>query len=95
MSKTAEELLAEKLNKDPLDYALEQFQLWTEASEALAQNKSYEITSGAGASRKLTRSNVNEVIKMYNHWKNKVEELSNGKSSLDPKFHTVQTAGRY
>ncbi len=94
MGKTAEELLAEHLNQDPLEYALEQFQIWTEASEALSKNKSYEITSGAGSTRKLTRANADEVMKWYNYWKSKVEELNNGKSSLAPKFHTVQTGGK-
>ena len=91
MSKTAEELLAIKLNIDPLEYALQQFQIWMEASEALAQGKSYEITSGAGATRKLTRTDMTEIIKMYNYWKSKVEELDCGVSSLNPKFLTVQT----
>lgn len=93
MAKSAEELLAEKLGIDPLVFALEQFQLWTEASEALSKNKNYQIDSGSGASRKLTRADANEVMKMYNHWKSKVEELDSGKSSLAPKFNTVQTAG--
>lgn len=90
--KSAEELLAAKLNITPLEFALNQFQIWVEASEALAQNKSYEITSGAGAGRKLTRANANEVMKMYNHWKAEVERIENGVSSLAPKFNTVQTA---
>lgn len=94
MSKSAEQLLAESLDIDPLEYALSQFKIWVEASEALATGKSYEITSGAGASRKLTRVNAKEVMDMYNHWKAKVEELDCGVSSLAPKFNTVQTAGK-
>ncbi|MDA0778539.1 MAG: hypothetical protein O3C19_05705 [Bacteroidetes bacterium] len=93
MSKTAEQLLAESLNLDPLTVALEKFKIFSDAVEAIAGGKSYEITSGAGASRKLTRLSPDEVMRLYNYYKSQVEELSQGCNSLAPKFLEIQTAG--
>lgn len=88
--KTAMELLAERQSKTPLELALDNYEMWFNANQALSLNKSYEISSGAGSTRKLTRANADEVEKNMRYWENKIAELQGG-TTTGPRFYTVQT----
>tara|TARA_B110000858_G_C17779879_1_gene464222 strand:- start:772 stop:1044 length:273 start_codon:yes stop_codon:yes gene_type:complete len=90
MPKTAEDLLAQKMNITPLDFALSELERWHKAINTIAQGQSYQIDSGAGASRKLTRVTPEFALKMYNEWKAKVEAVSPELQVQNrPMFHTV------
>ena len=90
--KSALELLGERESptKSDLDLALDNYKLWYEANQSLAMGKSYEISNGAGSTRKLTRANADEVERNLRYWENKVAEAQ-GSTTTSPRFYTVQT----
>ena len=93
MGKSAEEILANKNGQTIQEYNLDQFETWSNALTALSLSKSYEISNGQGSNRRLTRSNLAEVKKMYDFWKYKVENPNASSNPNAPKFYTIQTAG--
>jgi len=86
--------LADKLNngKTALDLALETYQMWYDANQALSINKEYEISNGQNSKRKLTRADADEVTKMLNFWENEWLRLQ-GTSLAAPKINTIYTVG--
>lgn len=94
MAKSALELLAERNNdgRSALEIALDNYELWFKASEALAQNKDYEISNGQNSKRKLTRADADEVKMMINYWEEEIAKLQ-GESITAPKIRTIYTAG--
>ena len=94
MAKSAIELLAERNNdgRSALDIALDNYQAWFNASQALAQNKDYEISNGQNSKRKLGRADASEVQEMLNFWENELGRLQ-GASITGPKIRTIFTVG--
>lgn len=94
MAKSALELLAERNNDDrsALELALDSYELWFKANQALSQNKDYSIKNGQNSERRLTRADANEVEQNMLYWENEVARLQ-GKSINTPKIRTVYTAG--
>ena len=92
--KSALELLAERNNdgRSALDLALDNYELWFKANQALSQNKEYEIANGQNSKRKLTRADADEVEQNLLYWENEVSRLQ-GTSINTPKIRTVFTAG--
>jgi len=86
--------LADKLNngKTALDLALETYQMWYDANQALSINKEYEISNGQNSKRKLTRADAEEVTRMLNFWENEWHRLQ-GTSLTAPKINTIYTVG--
>jgi hypothetical protein len=87
-------LLALRNNTTELTLALDNYEQWFNASQALATSESYEMMSSTGAKRRLTRANASEVEGMLIFWDKKVqsaqaEELGNDISSV--KFYEGQT----
>ncbi len=94
MAKTALELLAERNGDDrsSLELALDNFEVWNKASQALAQNKDYEISNGQNSKRKLSRADADEVKMMLDYWENEIAKIQ-GVSITAPKLRTIFTAG--
>ena len=94
MEKTAIELLAERNNdgRSSLELALDNYELWYKANQALSQNKDYEISNGQNSKRKLSRADADEVKMMMDYWEDEVARLQ-GASITAPKIRTVFTAG--
>ncbi len=92
MAKTAIDLLAERLETTPLELALDNYQMWFDANQALALNKEYTITNGQNSQRKITRADAKEVKDNLDYWENKVAEAQ-GSSLNAPKINTIFTAG--
>ena len=94
MAKTALELLAERNNdgRSALELALDNYELWFKANQALSQNKSYEISNGQNSKRRLDRADADEVHQNLLYWENEVSRLQ-GESINAPKFSTIYTAG--
>ena len=87
-------LLAERKSTTELTLALDNFEQWYNASQALALSESYEMTSSTGAKRRLTRANAKEVEDMLNFWDKKVQAAKNeelGLSTSSVKFYEGQT----
>ena len=93
-TKTALELLAERNDDDrsALELALDSYELWFKANQALAQNKDYSIKNGQNSERRLTRADANEVEQNMLYWENEVARLQ-GESINAPKIRTLYTAG--
>ena len=92
--KTALQLLSERNNdgRTSLELALDNFEAWTNASVALAQNKEYSIKNGQNSERRLTRADADEVKDMINYWENEIAR-EQGESILAPKIRTTFTTG--
>ena len=94
MAKTALELLSER-NKDgrsSLELALDKYEMWFNANQALSLNKSYEISNGQNSKRRLDRADADEVKDMLNYWENELAKLQ-GEEIAAPKTRTIFTAG--
>lgn len=94
MAKTALELLAERNDdgRSALELALDNYELWFKANQALSQNKEYEIANGQNSKRKLTRADADEVQQNLLYWENEVAKAQ-GTSINAPKVRTLYTAG--
>ena len=84
--------LADRLGKTPLALALDNYQMWHDANQALSLNKEYEINNGQNSKRRLTRADADEVTKMMNYWENEYSRLQ-GNSINTPKINTIFTVG--
>lgn len=91
-NKTALELLADRRNTTPLELALDTYQMWYDANQALSLNKSYKIDNGQNSKRELTRADSREVKENLDYWENEIAKLQ-GASNTAPKFNTVFTVG--
>ena len=94
MAKTALQLLSERNNdgRSSLELALDNYELWFKANQALSQNKTYKISNGQSSSRELTRADASEVLKNLNYWENEVSKLQ-GEEIAAPKIRTIFTVG--
>ena len=94
MAKTALELLSERNNdgRSSLELALDNYELWFKADQALSQNKENEITNGQNSKRRLTRADADEVKERLEFWENELSKLQ-GEEIAAPKIRTVFTAG--
>jgi len=94
MAKTALELLAERNDdgRSALELALDNYELWFKANQALSQNKEYEIANGQNSKRKLTRADADEVQQNLLYWENEISRLQ-GTSINAPKIRTIYTSG--
>ena len=94
MAKTALQLLSERNNdgRSSLELALDNYELWFKANQALSQNKEYEISNGQNSKRKLTRADAKEVLDNLNYWENEVSKLQ-GEEIAAPKIRTIFTVG--
>lgn len=94
MAKTALQLLSERNNdgRSDLELALDNYEQWFNASQALAQNKDYEISNGQNSKRRLSRADADEVKMMLGYWEEEVAKLQ-GTSVFAPKIRTIYTAG--
>jgi hypothetical protein len=90
--KTALELLAERQGKTPLTLALDNYELWYNANQALSLNKDYEIQNGQSSKRRLSRADANEVKMNLDYWENEVARLQ-GQSIKTPKINSIFTVG--
>mgnify|MGYP000138327694 CR=1 FL=1 len=93
--KTALELLSEPpeyAGKTTLDLAVENYNLWFKANQALSLNKEYEISNGQNSKRKLTRADADEVQQNLLYWENEIGRLQDADPSA-PKIRTIFTAG--
>lgn len=94
--KSALELISELPEYDgktPLDLAVEQYNLWFKANQALSQNKTYKIDNGQNSKRELTRADAKEVKENLDYWENEVRKAQGGESLNSPKIRTIYTAG--
>ena len=93
-TKSALELLAERNDdgRSALDLALDNYELWFKANQALSLNKEYEISNGQNSKRKLSRADADEVKQNLDYWENEVLRLQ-GSSTVAPKISTIYTAG--
>jgi hypothetical protein len=92
MQKTAEDILAESLGTTPYQNALANLKIWSDAMKELGKSpKTYKITSGAGASREVTRQDFPTIQENYNFWAREVERLYHGEYTDMPKFYEVGT----
>lgn len=94
MAKTALELLAERNNdgRSSIELALDNYQMWFNANQALSLNKEYEISNGQNSKRRLTRADASEVKLNLEYWENELSKLQ-GEEILAPKIRTIFTAG--
>ena len=92
MAEKALDLLAARVGKTTLELALDNYQMWFDANQALALNKEYTITNGQNSQRKITRADAKEVKDNLDYWENKVAEAQ-GSSLNAPKINTIFTAG--
>ncbi len=92
MAKSALELLADRLGKTPLEIALDSYQMWYDANQALSLNKEYEIANGQNSKRKLTRADSQEVLEQMNYWDDELGKLQ-GSDPSAPKIRTIYTSG--
>ncbi len=92
MAQKALDLLAERLGTTTLELALDNYQMWFNANQALSLNKEYTISNGQNSQRKLTRADADEVRDNLEYWENKVAEAQ-GSSTLAPKISNIFTAG--
>lgn len=92
MAKSALQLLSERGGsvKSPLDLALDNYEAWFNASQALALNKEYEISNGQNSKRKLTRADASEVKSQLDYWENEIMRLQ-GEQITAPKIRTIFT----
>lgn len=92
--KTALELLSERNNdgRSALELALDNYELWFKANQALSLNKEYEISNGQNSKRKLTRADADEVKQNLDYWENEIARLQ-GSSINKPKIRTIYTVG--
>lgn len=86
--------LAERIGggKTALELALDNYQMWYDANQALSLNKEYEISNGQNSKRKLSRADADEVQKNLNYWENEWNRLQ-GSSINAPKINTIYTTG--
>ena len=92
MAKTALQLLADRKGTTPLSLALDNYELWYNANQALSLNKDYEIQNGQSSKRRLTRADADEVKMNLDYWENEVARLQ-GTSIVAPKINQLYTAG--
>lgn len=90
--KTALELLADRQGKTPTELALDNYEMWYNANQALSLNKEYEIANGQNSKRKLTRADSKEVLEQLNYWENELGKLQ-GIDPSAPKINTIFTTG--
>jgi hypothetical protein len=62
-----------------LESAQAQLDAWLAASLAVAQSQSYEIDTGNGGRRTMTRVNAEHIDRMINYWRNMVRQLEGGR----------------
>ncbi len=91
-SKTALELLAERRNTTTLELAVDNYQMWYDANQALSQNKTYKIDNGQNSKRELSRADAQEVKMNLDYWENEVARIQ-GASLIAPKINTIFTVG--
>jgi hypothetical protein len=93
-NKTALELLAERNNdgRSALELALDNYELYYKANQALSQNKEYEINNGQNSKRRLTRADAKEIEQNMLYWENEVAKLQ-GTSLNALKIRTIFTSG--
>lgn len=91
MGKVALQLLSKRRGKSPLELALDNYEMWYNADQALSLNKEYEITNEQRSKRKLTRADAQEVARQLKYWEAKVEELKTGENPMAPKIRTIYT----
>ncbi len=94
MAKTALQLLSDRNNdgRPPLELALDNYEIWLNASQALASGKDYEISNGQGSKRKLSRNDASEVKMMLEYWEFEVDRLQDNQL-LTPKINPIYTVG--
>lgn len=94
MAKTALELLSERNDdgRSSLELALDNYEMWFKANQALSLNKEYEISNGQNSKRRLTRADSDEVLEQLNYWENQLALLQ-GEEIAAPKIRTIFTAG--
>lgn len=90
MAKNTLELLAESKNKTYLEMALENFEMWYNANQALSLNKDYEINNGQNSKRRLSRADADEVMMMMKYWDNEVQRAQ-GTSNSGAKIKRIFT----
>lgn len=93
--KTALELISELpeyAGKSKLDLAVENYNLWYKANQALSLNKQYEINNGQNSKRTLTRADASEIKMNLDYWENEIA-VAQGSSITAPKIRTIFTVG--
>ena len=88
--KTPLELLADRKNTTALELALDNYEMWYNASIDLASSKDYEISSGQGSKRKLSRADLDEVTNALDFWEREIGKIT-GDSALSPKVRAIFT----
>lgn len=53
-----------------------QLAAWLAASAAIAKNQSYEIDTGSGGRRAMTRADAGKCREMIDYWQGRVAELT-------------------
>jgi len=93
-TKTALELLADRNNdgRSALELALDNYEMWFKANQALSTGKSYEISNGQNSKRRLDRADAKEVKENLDYWENQVAVLQ-GSSTTAPRIRTIYTVG--
>lgn len=59
-----------------LEQAQAQLDAWMSASLAVTRGQSYEIDTGSGGRRSLTRVNAEEITRMITYWRSVVRDLT-------------------
>lgn len=59
-----------------VDQAQAQLDLWIEANARVASAQSYEISTGNGSTRRLTRADAAEIRAQIDYWRAMVSELT-------------------
>lgn len=84
------EALAERKGKTALELALDNYEMWYNANQALSLNKEYEISNGQNSKRRLSRADADEVKANLDYWENEYSRLQ-GESILAPKVSAIFT----
>ncbi|RLA80372.1 MAG: hypothetical protein DRG78_11140 [Epsilonproteobacteria bacterium] len=92
MAKTALELLSERNgdSRSALELALDNYEMWFKANQALSLNKDYEISNGQNSKRKLSRADADEIKMMIEFWSEEIANLQ-GTSIKAPKITPIFT----
>ena len=61
-----------------LQTAQEMLAVWLDAEKAVALSQEYEIRVDGSSSRKLTRTDADEITNKINYWRREVESLEKG-----------------
>lgn len=92
MAQSALDLLANRKGTTSLELALDNYEMWYNADQALSLNKEYEISNGQNSKRKLTRADADKVKERLNYWENELASLQ-GDSITAPKIRSIFTTG--